>query len=90
MLSKRDRQGYLLIDNRCSGGGVLEAATITCSHCQRQLIRNPARERERAWCPNCDAYICDSCEAVRPVAGCRTFAAILEEHEKLITERGMI
>jgi hypothetical protein len=46
-------------------GSVFEAAVITCSHCQRSLIRNPERTRERAYCPGCDHYICDGCEVVR-------------------------
>lgn len=86
-LSKRAREGFLLIDNRHAAGpgGVrfLEAATTTCSHCQRQIVRNPARERERAWCRSCDSYICDECEALRAVAGCKTFHAKLDEALRL-------
>jgi len=85
---KKAREGYLLIDNRHAPGPdgttFLEAATITCSHCQRQLIRNPDRQREREWCANCDKYICDPCAAIRAVAGCKTFSALMDEQDRLI------
>jgi hypothetical protein len=85
--TKSRREGYLLIDNRHAPGPdgttFMEAATITCSHCQQQLIRNPARTRDREWCSNCDKYICDRCSAVRAIAGCKTFAQFMDEQDKL-------
>jgi len=90
MFSKRAAEGWLLVDDRLSGGRQVEAATITCSHCQRQLLRNPARERERAWCPSCDRYICDDCNAVRLVAGCKTFRQLMDENDSLYFKRRMI
>ena len=94
MKTKRNQEGYLLIDNRHAPGpdGVrfAEVATITCSHCQRQLIRNPTRERERAWCSQCDHYICDDCNAVRLVAGCKTFKAFMDEQDSLFFKSRII
>jgi hypothetical protein len=85
------REGYLLIDNRHAPGPdgttYLEAATITCSHCQRQMIRSLERQREREWCWNCDHYICDRCAAVRSVAGCQTFKAFMEQQDRLILRK---
>lgn len=83
-----------MIDNRVAPPepGVarfFEGATVTCNHCQRQVIRNPERQRERAWCWNCDAYICDPCEAVRAVAGCKTFSAIIAEADRL-AHKGLV
>jgi len=51
------------------GGTAFEAATYCCGHCQRLVVRNPARTRERAWCSKCDVYICDLCAGreCRPV-----------------------
>lgn len=46
-------------------GKVFEAATLTCNHCQRTLIKNPLRVRERAHCFECARYICDWCDAER-------------------------
>lgn len=57
--------GYLMIDNRLAGGGLSEAATSTCSHCQRIIVLNPDRTRERGFCHRCSHYICDQCSAVQ-------------------------
>lgn len=46
-------------------GKVFEAATLTCNHCQRTLVKNPLRVRERAHCLQCNRYICDWCDAQR-------------------------
>jgi hypothetical protein len=55
--------------------GVMESATITCSHCQKTVVLNPQRTRERGWCTKCDHYICDSpaCNA-----GCRPIRQVFE------------
>ncbi len=87
MIPKSRREGYLLIDNRLAppSEGVprfMEAATSTCSHCERQIVRNPARQRDRAWCPSCDSYICDACEAVRAVEGCKPFTSVIDKLAK--------
>ena len=57
-------------DPRFSGEGKLfEAATMTCWHCQNIVVLNPERRRARAYCPKCDNYICDGCEALRQMPG---------------------
>lgn len=63
-----------------SEGKKFESATITCSHCHRIFLRNPARKRERAYCMKCDHYICDWCgaEAGR-TRECRPMNAVLDE-----------
>lgn len=62
-------------------GRLFEAATYTCSHCQRIVVLNPERIRARAYCPKCDAPVCDWCEAARVASGgeCRPFAKIADE-----------
>lgn len=55
------KEGYLLVDNRANGGGLEEAATSTCSHCQNVVVLNPDRTRPRNYCRSCDHYICDLC-----------------------------
>jgi hypothetical protein len=42
-------------------GKLLEAATLTCSHCKNVVMKNPLRTRERAFCRKCMHYICDFC-----------------------------
>jgi hypothetical protein len=47
-------------------GALFEAATLMCEHCHQILIKNPRRDRERAFCMQCGgAYICDLCDAER-------------------------
>lgn len=59
--------------------GMVEAATITCSHCQVQMIRNPGRVRARGYCPKCDHYVCDGCEAARVASGvCRPLTQVFD------------
>ena len=53
-------RGYLYIDNRPSGGQLLEFNTLTCAHCNTVVVLNPERKRRREWCHKCNAYICDS------------------------------
>jgi len=95
VFSKRELEGYLMIDHRDSPGltreqvgtdalgpgKLYESATFTCSHCQTVVVINPRRTRERGYCPKCDHYICDACEAKRVQSGgaCRTFRQMAEE-----------
>lgn len=63
-----------------SGRGLFEAPTITCSHCERIVIINPLRNRERPYCRKCDHYICDFCGVTMAKTGiCRPFKKIVEE-----------
>lgn len=75
MKSKLRESGYLMVDNRHSGGSLSETATKTCAHCQATVVMNPLRQRERHWCTRCDAYICDGCTAFE----CVPFKKILDD-----------
>lgn len=55
------KTGYLMVDDRVSGGTLREADVATCSHCQAQVVLNPLRTRERTVCFKCAKYVCDSC-----------------------------
>ena len=77
--------GYLEIDNRQAGslpnGAVshFEADTYTCSHCERVVVLNPARTRERYKCGGCSHHICDDCAAKKLAGGgCRTYAQFID------------
>jgi len=59
--------GFLMVDNRLADGGLHEADTSTCSHCQRIVVLNPDRTRERGYCRKCDHYICDQCVGIMHV-----------------------
>jgi len=50
-------------------GETFEADALTCSHCERGIVLNPARVRERGYCAKCDHYVCDACNAIRVKTG---------------------
>lgn len=47
------------------GGQRFERDHAQCSHCQRTVILEPLRTRDRGYCPKCYHYICDECESIR-------------------------
>ena len=92
MKTQRSREGILMIDHRAgdgigprgsplAAGRLFEAPPYCCSHCQRVVVINPDRIRERGYCPKCDRRVCDECEAARAASGgvCRPFAQIADE-----------
>ena len=100
MFSKRELEGYLLIDHRESPGFTPEEAamagrgtlpvgrgrrvelpTVNCSHCERLVLMNPLRTRDRGYCPKCDRYLCDQCELVRVQSGgeCHSFKKKIDQ-----------
>jgi hypothetical protein len=88
--SKRSHEGWIVFDHRAGegigdgplrGGSCFEAPTLTCGHCQRVMVVNPLRNRERGYCRKCDHYVCDECEVARVASGyeCRSFERLIEE-----------
>ena len=79
--------GWLMLDHRASAelppgiaNRLFEADTYTCTHCQRVVVMNPERKRERYKCRGCNHHICDGCAALRTAGGpCRTFAQLADE-----------
>ena len=65
-------RSYLSIDNRASGGKLLEFDTLTCVHCNTIVVLNKQRKRQRGWCRKCNAYVCDS-------VGCMTDCNPIEQ-----------
>lgn len=79
--------GYMLVDNRNTDSlppgtiRFLEASTYTCTHCQRVVVMNPERKRERYKCQGCNHMICDGCAAIRAAGGpCKTFSQVIDEY----------
>lgn len=69
-------------------GQVYEAATKTCSHCQKVVIMSPTRKRERATCHKCGRYICDSCSgALFQTGECRMVRATLDRLQEKIARQ---
>lgn len=71
-------------------GTLFEAPIYTCGHCQRGVVVNPLRTRDRAYCPKCDHVICDLCEGARIASGgeCRSFDRIADEILNLNARKG--
>lgn len=63
-----------------AGRGLFEAPSFTCRHCQRVVVMNPNRTRERHYCRGCDHLICDDCAAIKAATmQCRTFDQLVDE-----------
>jgi hypothetical protein len=50
-------------------GQVFESAIAVCHGCGADIILNPNRTREREWCMEHDAYLCDGCALRRKLTG---------------------
>jgi len=67
------------------GGEHFETDVYQCSHCQRTVVLRAPRNKmaSRGYCPSCDHFVCNSCEAIRVKTGtCVPFKAVLDRaHE---------
>ena len=62
-----------------AGGSLLERDVQMCSHCQRGVVLEPLRTRDRGYCPKCNHFVCDSCETIRVKTGeCVPFVKVLD------------
>lgn len=69
------------------GGAVTERDLKQCNHCQRGIVLHPLRIRDRGYCPKCDHYVCDRCEAIRVKTGdCVPMVKILEHVGNALTK----
>jgi len=60
---------------------VWESATVTCNHCEVQVILNPDRSRPRGYCKACEHYLCDACESERFLGKpCYPFKAKVQDY----------
>ena len=63
-----------------AGKGLYESATYTCSHCNKIVIIEPARTRERGYCRSCSQRICDPCVAIKAITlQCVPMAQIIDD-----------
>lgn len=71
-------------------GAVFETASLTCSHCKCAVVKNPLRQRERAFCSKCNHYICDLCEykSRQPDYVHTPYWAMIEQKEKELISNG--
>lgn len=50
--------GFFLNDNRVSGGGILEADTVHCRHCQGVVLMQHRQAQGSFWCYHCQGPVC--------------------------------
>jgi len=83
----RQPPGYAVITDNY--GGVTEADTYHCCHCQRLIHVRPGSGTQRGYCMNCNAITCGQPWCVE----CRPFMRKIEEMEnrhrlRMVMERG--
>lgn len=61
--------GYLLVDNRTSGGRLDEADLFGCNHCDKLMRRQDWRE-EGGFCHCCARPVCLACAHAMDIGGC--------------------
>ena len=64
--------GYLLNDNRASGGTLDEADTLACPHCQCVILKKKWRKKG-GYCFSCDKPVCHTCFVKMQKHGCTPF-----------------
>src|SRR4051812_15051600 len=65
-------------------GRLFERDVKQCSHCQRAVVLEPLRVRDRGYCQKCNHYVCDPCDAIRMRTGaCVPFAQTLDRMQGL-------
>lgn len=72
--------GLRRIVDKVGKGQRAQIPTRLCAHCEKLVILNPARTRDRDKCPNCWGYICDACGvAMKAGRACKPFAQWIDE-----------
>jgi len=67
-------KSYMIVDDRCSGGKIVEFDTVACRHCSAQ-IKIVRGQREGFWCNHCMGPVCVTCAP----KNCYPMARKLEE-----------
>jgi hypothetical protein len=52
--------GYVMVDNRASGGTLVEYDTVSCRHCQA-VVKVTRGQREGFYCMHCGGPVCRHC-----------------------------
>ena len=54
-------KSYMTVDDRCSGGKLVELDTVACKHCSAQMVSSRIKGTEGEWCSKCSGYVCFHC-----------------------------
>jgi hypothetical protein len=79
--------GYLLKWEEGGAKLILEADTVSCSHCQRVLPKKGWRE-QGGWCFGCGHPVCYRCLQSIPLAGCLPFKKKIDQAWDKLHHRG--
>lgn len=69
--------GYLVNDDRASGGKKTESDMLGCGHCQA-LMRRGDWQEDGGHCSCCDTAVCGPCADRILTVGCESFLRQLE------------
>lgn len=78
IVSQFRRSGYVLNDDRASGGQLIEQDIVCCPHCQATL-KVVQWQIEGGWCGRCNAHICVQCAVKMDTEGCVPFVKLVDE-----------
>lgn len=70
--------GYFRQNNRASGGRLVEADVVGCSHCQCTMLKADW-SADGGFCHCCDAPVCGPCADAMLTGGCIPFTKKLEQ-----------
>lgn len=90
--------GWRRIAGQVGKGQRAQMPIATCGHtrngflCERGVILNPLRTRDRGFCPKCRHYLCDECELVRVLSGgeCLSKERYIDEYMNQHTKKVII
>jgi hypothetical protein len=73
------------------GGTRGQFPAVKCHVCERLIVMNPLRTRDRSWCSKHDAYECDDCAAKRARTGeCKPFSQVIDEFLNQAAKKGNV
>jgi len=70
--------GYVMNDNRASGGRLKEDDVLGCGHCQCSIGKANWRAYGEHKCSSCDEPVCSVCAFRIPTHGCENFKKFVE------------
>lgn len=73
--------GYVMSDNRASGGTLLEDDVLGCGHCQASISKTNWRAYGENKCSTCDEPVCSVCKFIMAANGgrCSNFKMMVEK-----------
>lgn len=70
--------GYVMNDNRASGGKLVEDDLFNCFHCQASIHKGNWKAYGENKCAACDGPVCSICKFKMATHGCQNFKRYFE------------